>query len=270
MAVVVEAIVAAAGGDEYAADMLDQERMVDAAAVASTPPAFTSALRDLNTALLAMATAGVEALEVALTEAEVEDISAEDSAHTFVILGSMEIAMREDEGMDPLDESWDGVVDDMEATKTGREVDVEVELCVPVDECADEAMDMLDMLDDIEEPVFIEELDDDDDEPIATAITEEVKEELIDTAAMGFIPELAVALLMGCRVLIMALELLDKTPPAAILLLLEPVPDEEIADIVFVIALVADVVNPRLNVCAADTDLEDEEEDEDGTGSGTS
>lgn len=75
---------------------------------------------------------------------------------------------------------------------------------------------------------------------------------------------------MGCRVLIMALELLDKTPPAAILLLLELVPDEDIADIVFVIAVVADVVNPRLNVCAADTNWEDEEEDEDGTGSGTS
>ncbi|KAI4256817.1 MAG: hypothetical protein L6R35_007498 [Caloplaca aegaea] len=150
-----------------------------------------------------MATAGVEALEVPLTEAEVEDIAAEVSAHTFAILGSMEIAMREDEGMDPLDESWDGVVDDMEATKTGRELDglkaggdgildvidnmredVEVELCVPVDECADEAMDMLDMLDDIEELVFIEELDDDDDESVATASTEEVKEELIDITAM--------------------------------------------------------------------------------------
>ncbi|KAL9019832.1 MAG: hypothetical protein Q9185_002881 [Variospora sp. 1 TL-2023] len=203
MAVVVEAVVEAAGGDEYAADMLDQERMVDAAAVASTPPAFISALRDLGTALLAMATAEVEALEVPLTEAEVEDIAAEDSAHTFAILGSMEIAMREDEGMDPLDESWDGVADDMEATKTGGEVDglkaggdgmldfiddigedVEVELCLPVDECADGAMDLLDMLDDIVDLVIIEELDDDDDDPIASAITEEVEEELIDTAAM--------------------------------------------------------------------------------------
>ncbi|KAL8969613.1 MAG: hypothetical protein Q9197_004243 [Variospora fuerteventurae] len=204
MAVVVEAVVEAAGGDEYAADMLDQERIVDAAAVASTPTAFTSTFLDLGTALLAMATAEAEALEVPLTEAEVEDIAAEDSAHTFAILGSMEIAMREDEGMDPLDEPWDGMVDDMEATKTGVEVDglkaggdgmldfiddigedVEVELCVPVDECADGAMDLLDILDDIVDLVIIEELDDDDDDdPITTAITEEVEEELIDTAAM--------------------------------------------------------------------------------------